>query len=101
MSKMNDLIAKINELRRKEVYEMQKAGQYALAISKLKAKQLKCIEHAKKYFAERKEVALEYHRIKPQCNRLLAMAEKELGRKLSYDEVVEVEKFYAEKAAKH
>lgn len=101
MSKIDQLVAQINVLKRREVYEMQKAGQFALAIAKLKAKQLKHIEQAKKYFAERKEVALEYHRIKPKADRLLIMAEKELGRKLTYDEVVEVERFYAEKAIKH
>lgn len=102
MPKTDELIAQINVLRRKEIYEMQKAGQFALAIAKLKAKQLKHIEQAKSLFNQRKDLAIEYNHIKTPSTKLLQQIEKELGRKLIYEEVIEIEKaIHAKREAKN
>ena len=95
--KIDNLINEINKLRRAESTVLARASKYGVIAAEARAKEVNLIAEARVIQNERYKLSLEYNKIKNPCPDVLAQAEKALGRRLTYEEVIEIEQVYAKK----
>lgn len=100
-TKMQTLTDEINHLLEQENNLRKKANEIGLRCAELRAKESALIYEAKQIETRRYELALEYNRVKKPCPQILLSAEKALGRKLTIDEIFEIERIYAEKTQRN
>ena len=101
MANQSELIAKIRELvKREEIFRIR-AMKIGAQAAIMRAKEERFLAEAQELEAQRFELSLEYNRAKNPCPKLLADVESKLERKLTVDEIFEIERLYAEKVAKH
>lgn len=103
MSKsLTQLVEEIAQLQRAEKTVLARAAKLDYHMVVLRTKKEKILSEAKSIEMKRHELAREYHKIKSPCPTILAAAEKELGRRLTFDEVQRIELYYNEKVqSKH
>jgi hypothetical protein len=101
MSNQDELIAKIRDLAKREEMFLIRAMKIGAQAAIMRAKEERFLAEARELEAQRFELSLEYNRKKNPCPKILAQAEEALGRKLTVDEIFEIERMYAQKTAKH
>jgi uncharacterized protein (DUF3084 family) len=94
---LTQIVEEIAQLRRAEQTVYARAAKLDYQIQCLRTKKYKILQEAKSIENERHELAREYHRIKSPCPTVLSEAEKQLGRKLTIEEVQKIEIYYAKK----
>ena len=95
---LTQLVEEMAQLRRAEKTVLARAAKVDYHMVVLRTRKEKILSEAKAIELQRHELAREYHRIKSPCQNLLTAAEKELGRRLTLDEVQRIEIYYNEKS---
>ena len=93
----DELLAKIRELAKREEMFHIRAMKIGAQAAIMRAKEERFLAEARELEAQRFELSLEYNRAKNPCPKLLADVEAKLQRKLTVDEIFEIERMYAEK----
>ena len=101
MANQDELIAKIRDLAKREEMFLIRAMKIGAQAAIMRAKEERFLAEASELESQRFELSLEYNRKKNPCPKILAQAEEALGRKLTVDEIFEIERMYAQKTAKH
>jgi len=95
--RMEELSKLIYDSARIETEYRKRARALGIRAAKLFARESKWLEKATAIAQKRHEYAVEYNKIKNPCPEVIISAEKALGRKLTIDEVFEIEAAYAKK----
>ena len=98
---MAELIDEIRLLVKAEEQLLIRASKKGCEAAMLRAKEEQLLNEAKQCETRRYELSLEYNRLKNPCPKILAEVEAKLQRKLTVDEIFEIERMYAQKTTKH
>ncbi len=96
-SSLEQIVEEIGRLRQAEQTVYARAAKLDYQIQCLKTRKYKLLQEAKSLEKERHNLSREYHRIKSPCPNVLSEAEKQLGRKLTIEEIEKIEIYYAKK----
>lgn len=99
--RMAELIESIRALVKQEEQLLLRASKKGCEAAQLRAKEEQLLNEAKKCEGERYKLSLEYNRLKAPCPKIIAEVETKLQRKLTVDEIFEIEKLYAKKTTRH
>jgi HPt (histidine-containing phosphotransfer) domain-containing protein len=94
---LTQIVEEIAQLQRAEKTVLARAAKVDYHMVILRTKKERILAEARAIQDKRHELAREYHRIKSPCPTVLSEAEKQLGRKLTLDEVQKIEIYYAKK----
>lgn len=97
MSNLEELLSQIKSLQRDEESLRKEAAELDSELMKLTIKKYHIMNRAREIEEERHALAYQYHEIKTRCPNILILAEKAIGRRLTLEEVQEVELAYAKK----
>ena len=98
---MAELIERIRSLVKQEEQLLLRASKKGCEAAMLRAKEEQLLYEAKQCEGERYRLSLEYNHLKNPCPKILAEVENKLQRKLTVDEIFEIERMYAQKTTKH
>ena len=99
MNKLEDLLKQMKLLQEEEENLRKEATDLDSQIMKLMVKKYHIMTDAKSIKEKRYSLAIQYHEIKTRCPSILILAEKAIGRRLTLEEVQEVELAYAKKVS--
>jgi hypothetical protein len=97
---MAELIERIRLLVKQEERLLLHASKKGCEAAMLRAKEEALLYKARQCEGERYRLSLEYNRLKNPCPKILAEVETKLQRRLTVDEIFEIERMYAAKITK-